>query len=118
MSNGPIECSLERRGVCGLSMESGLRMIEGRWKLVILSHLLAGDRLRYSEFERRIPAVSQRMLARQLRALEHDALVTRTVHPEVPPRVEYALTDHGRALAPVFLALLEWSEASAQDNSV
>jgi DNA-binding HxlR family transcriptional regulator len=111
MSDARIECSLERRGVCGVVMETALHIVEGRWKLTILSHLFAGPALRYSELERRIPAVSQRMLARQLRDLERDGVISRAVFPEVPPRVEYRLTDRGRALAPVFSALLDWAEA-------
>ncbi|ASK32889.1 transcriptional regulator (plasmid) [Alcanivorax sp. N3-2A] len=65
---------------------------------------------RYSELKKRIPGISQKMLAQQLRALEADGLVRRTVYPEVPPRVEYQLTDWGQALCPVLDGLLSWRE--------
>ncbi|SHF37505.1 transcriptional regulator, HxlR family [Loktanella atrilutea] len=87
---------------------AALRMIDGRWKLSILFHLFGGHVLRFSELERAIPEVSQKMLTQQLRQLEADGLVRRTIHPEVPPRVEYALTDWGQALCPALDALLAW----------
>lgn len=83
-------------------------MIEGRWKLEILFHLFGGRILRFSELERAIPEVSQKMLSQQLRQLEADGIVRRTVHPEVPPRVEYGLTDWGQSLCPALDALLTW----------
>ncbi|MBF9034121.1 transcriptional regulator [Rhodobacterales bacterium HKCCE2091] len=92
-------------------VERAIAMIGGRWKLEILFHLFGGQVLRFSELERAIPAVSQKMLIQQLRALETEGLVTRTVHPEVPPRVEYALTEWGQSLCPALDALLSWSEA-------
>jgi DNA-binding HxlR family transcriptional regulator len=65
--------------------------------------------LRFSELERAIPGVSQKMLIQQLRELERDGIVARTVHPQVPPKVEYGLTDLGRALCPALQALLDWA---------
>lgn len=89
-----------------------LRILEGRWKLVILFQLFGGKRLRFSELERAIPGISQKMLIQQLRQLETDGVVVRIVHPEVPPRVEYHLTDWGQALCPALDALLMWAEAA------
>jgi DNA-binding HxlR family transcriptional regulator len=89
--------------------EEALKIIEGRWKLVILSHLFETPILRFSELERAIPGVSQKMLIQQLRELERDGIVARTVHPQVPPKVEYGLTDLGRALCPALQALLDWA---------
>jgi DNA-binding HxlR family transcriptional regulator len=89
--------------------EEALKVLEGRWKMMILFNLFARPVLRFSELERAIPGVSQKMLSQQLRELERDGIVRRTVHPEVPPRVEYTLTDVGRALCPVLDALLRWS---------
>lgn len=85
-------------------------MLEGRWKLVILFHLFGGKVMRFSDLERAIPGVSQKMLAQQLRALEQDGIVTRIVHPQVPPRVDYHLTAWGEALCPALDALLTWVE--------
>jgi DNA-binding HxlR family transcriptional regulator len=78
---------------------------------VILFHLFGGKVLRFSELERAIPAISQKMLAQQLRRLEVDGVVRRIVHPQVPPKVEYRLTDWGQALCPALDALLKWTEA-------
>src|SRR5712672_252513 len=86
-------------------VERAFKVLEGRWKLVILFHLFGGKVLRFSELERAIPAVSQKMLTQQLRQLEKDGLVQRTVHPEV----EYRLTAWGQALCPALDALLQWS---------
>lgn len=91
-------------------VENALRLIDGRWKLLILFHLFDGKVQRYSDLERLIPGISQKMLAQQLRALETDGLVSRTVYPEVPPKVEYRLTTWGQALCPALDALLQWLE--------
>lgn len=89
-------------------------MLEGRWKLMILFQLFGGRVLRFSDLERAIPAVSQKMLIQQLRQLERDGIVRRTAYPEVPPKVEYALTDWGQALCPALDALLTWAAARPQ----
>ncbi|MBR9762399.1 MAG: helix-turn-helix transcriptional regulator [Rhodobacteraceae bacterium] len=90
-------------------VETALRMIEGRWKLEILFHLFGGRVLRFSELERAIPEISQKMLIQQVRQMEADGLVWRKIYPEVPPRVEYGLTDWGQALCPALDALLTWA---------
>ena len=87
-----------------------LRLLEGRWKLIILFHLFGGKVQRYSDLEKLIPAISQKMLAQQLRQLEADGIVIRTVYPQVPPKVEYSLTAWGQALCPALDALLNWAE--------
>jgi DNA-binding HxlR family transcriptional regulator len=91
-------------------VENVLRILEGRWKLVILFHLFGGNVLRFSDLERAIPAVSQKMLIQQLRQMEADGIVRRIVHHQVPPKVEYCLTDWGQALCPALDALLKWAE--------
>jgi len=90
-------------------VEGALRLLEGRWKMVIIFHLFARGVLRFSELERAIPAVSQKMLIQQLRELEQGGIVSRTVYPQVPPKVEYRLTEWGQALCPALDALLEWA---------
>ena len=90
-------------------IEEAFRMLEGRWKMVILFQLFARPVLRFSELERAIPAVSQKMLIQQLRDLERDGIVERKVYAQVPPKVEYTLTEWGRALCPALDALLEWA---------
>lgn len=90
-------------------VENVLRILEGRWKLVILFHLFDGKVQRFSELERLIPAISQKMLIQQLRQLEQDGIVRRIVHHQVPPKVEYCLTEWGQALCPALDALLKWA---------
>ncbi len=84
-------------------------MLEGRWKMVILFQLFSRPVLRFSELEHAIPGVSQKMLIQQLRDLERDGIVEREVHPQVPPKVEYRLTEWGQALCPALDELLEWA---------
>jgi len=90
-------------------VENVLRILEGRWKLVILFHLFGGKVLRFSDLERAISAISQKMLIQQLRQMESDGIVRRIVHHQVPPKVEYCLTDWGQALCPALDALLKWA---------
>lgn len=91
-------------------VEAAVKLLDGRWKLLILFHLFDGKVQRYSDLEKLIPAISQKMLAQQLRQLEADGLVARTVYPEVPPRVDYRLTGWGQALCPALDGLLLWLE--------
>ncbi|MDZ7892791.1 MAG: helix-turn-helix domain-containing protein [Rhodoferax sp.] len=90
-------------------VEQALKILEGRWKLVILFHLFGGKLQRFSDLERLIPAISQKMLIQQLRQMEADGVVRRIVHHQVPPKVEYGLTDWGQALCPALDALLTWA---------
>jgi DNA-binding HxlR family transcriptional regulator len=97
-------------------VEQAFKFLEGRWKLLILFHLFGGKLLRFSELERAIPAISQKMLIQQLRQMEADGIVRRIVHHQVPPKVEYGLTDWGQALCPALDALLKWAAGrSAQE---
>lgn len=94
----------------GCPVEATLDVVGGRWKAVILFHLMDGTR-RFSDLKRFLSKVTQRMLTLQLRQLEQDGVITRKVYAEVPPRVEYSLTDFGRTLEPILKAMLEWGEA-------
>lgn len=94
------------------SIRNIIDVMSGRWKLEILFELFGGNVLRFSELERRLAGISQKMLAQQLRQLERDGVVARIVHPEIPPRVEYHLTEWGQALCPRLDALLMWAEAA------
>lgn len=84
-----------------------LDVIGGKWKIAILCHVHGGTR-RFNELQRLIPGVTHKVLAQQLRELERDGVLSRTVYPTVPPAVEYALTERGRALWPVLEALRAW----------
>ena len=100
-----------------IGIEHAIRMLEGRWKLLILFHLFGGKTLRFSDLERAIPRVSQKMLSQQLRQLERDGILTRIVHPEVPPKVEYHLTPWGQSLCPALDQLLTWAEQQPSSRS-
>src|SRR6058998_597887 len=97
-------------------VEDALKVLEGRWKLIILFHLFGGKVMRFSDLERAIPAISQKMLAQQLRRLEAGGIVQRTVHNQVPPKVEYRLTEWGQALCPALDALLKWAESRSRPS--
>ncbi|WP_233206620.1 helix-turn-helix domain-containing protein [Caulobacter sp. FWC2] len=99
-----------------LSIQNVIRVLEGRWKLVILFQLFGGRVQRFSDLERAIPGVSQKMLIQQLRQLEADGVVTRIVHPQVPPKVEYHLTAWGQSLCPALDALLVWAETAPAEQ--
>ena len=87
-----------------------LRVLEGKWKIVIIVQLFAAKApVRFSELEKRVEGVNQKMLIQQLKELEKDGIVTRTVYPQVPPKVEYALSDLGLALGPSIEALIDWA---------
>jgi DNA-binding HxlR family transcriptional regulator len=96
--------------------ELALRMIQGRWKVLILRELIDGVR-RFSDLQRSLKGVSRKVLTAQLRELEADGVVTRTVFPQVPPRVDYGLTAVGRDLIPVLEQLHAWGERAARDRS-
>lgn len=91
----------------GCPVEATLDLIDGKWKAVILFHLL-NDTIRFNELRRRLSRITQRMLTRQLRELEADGLIHREIFAEVPPRVEYSLTTLGRSLEPVVRQLWTW----------
>jgi DNA-binding HxlR family transcriptional regulator len=91
----------------GCPVEATLDLIDGKWKGVILYHLLE-DTVRFNELGRRLSRITQRMLTRQLRELEAAGLIHREVYPEVPPRVEYSLTKLGRSLEPILRSLWSW----------
>ena len=95
----------------GCVVEATLSLIDGKWKGVVLYHLLDGT-LRFNELRRRLPNVTQRMLTNQLRELEADGLIARKVYAQVPPKVEYSLTPLGRSMEGILLALKAWGDAN------
>ena len=101
---------MRKDSVPGCPMELALTKIGGKWKTLILWHLNGGTR-RFGELQRLTPGVTSKMLIQQLRELEADGLITRKVYPQVPPKVEYSLTDLGRSLKPVLEAMCEWGLA-------
>jgi DNA-binding HxlR family transcriptional regulator len=93
----------------GCPVEAALDVIGNKWKGIILFHLLTGTK-RFNELRKLIPHVTQRILTLQLRELEIDNVVHREVYAEVPPKVEYSLTESGKSLEPIIIALREWGE--------
>ncbi|ACV57902.1 winged helix-turn-helix transcriptional regulator [Alicyclobacillus acidocaldarius] len=96
------------RGDSPCSAVSTLQVLSGKWKWLILYHLFQHPSLRFSELMRRIPGITQRVLTKQLRELEEEGIVERTVYPEVPPRVEYAITPYGQSLRPILDLMHAW----------
>ena len=104
-------------------VEAALRLLEGRWKLVILFHLFGGKVMRFSDLERAIPTITQKMLGQQLRNMEAAGIVHRTAYPQVPPKVEYRLTRKGKSFVPAIAAIRNWgarhlAEAGSDENAI
>ncbi len=94
----------------GCPVSATLSVIGGRWKPIILFLLMKRGVLRFGELQKKIPAVTQRMLSSQLRELEKDGVILRTAYAEMPPRVEYCLTEYGHTLKEVLYAMHCWGE--------
>lgn len=98
-------------------VRSTLHVLRGKWKLLIISLLLDGPR-RYGELKASLPEASEKMLIQHLKELEQDCIVQRTAYPEIPPRVEYQLTEHGKRLRPFFEGMLVWGRTYLSDSKV
>jgi DNA-binding HxlR family transcriptional regulator len=94
----------------GCAVEACLEVIGGKWKGVILYHLIASGVLRFNEIQRLTPKLSPRILTAQLRELEHDGVIVRKVYPVVPPKVEYSLSKAGESLKPLIEAMEDWGD--------
>ena len=101
----------KKRAALGCGVQTTLSVIEGHWKLPILFRLLDGTR-RFGELRKHLPAATQRMLTLHLRELERDGLIHREVYREVPPKVEYSLTDVGRSLEPLLRFMSDWGHTN------
>ncbi|PSR53834.1 transcriptional regulator [Adhaeribacter arboris] len=95
------------------ALDVTMNYIGGKWKSVVLWYLLRQTR-RFSELKKLIPSITEKMLSLQLKELEKDGIVERTVYPQVPPKVEYALTDFGRELTPVIEAMAKWGRQTGK----
>ena len=97
-------------------VQATLSVLGGKWKILILWHLKDHTR-RFGELKRLMPEITEKMLIQQLRELETDGIVARMVYTEVPPKVEYSVTNYGRSLEPVLHALCDWGEAHLDRNN-
>ncbi|MGG0717277.1 winged helix-turn-helix transcriptional regulator [Robertmurraya massiliosenegalensis] len=89
-------------------VDDALGILVGKWKPLILLHLLKNGTQRFSELKRSVPGITQKMLTNQLRDLEEEDIIERKVYPQVPPKVEYTITEYGRSLEPILNAMHEW----------
>jgi DNA-binding HxlR family transcriptional regulator len=102
-------------GQFGCPVEITLALLGNKWKVLILRELFKGTR-RFGELSRGVPGISQKMLTQQLRQMEADNLVSRKIYPEVPPRVEYSLTEIGKSLKPILDAMHRWGAKYMMQN--
>lgn len=98
-------------------IDTTLNVIGGKWKSIILWHLNESSPLRFSELEKRIEGITQKMLTQQLREMEKDNLISRKIYAVVPPKVEYSVTDHGKSLNKVLYELGQWGEKHRKQHS-
>ncbi|SDK47368.1 winged helix-turn-helix transcriptional regulator [Sediminibacillus albus] len=89
-------------------VEDALGILVGKWKPIILLHLLKDGTKRFSELKRSVPGITQKMLTKHLRELEEEDIIKRVVYPQVPPKVEYSITEYGMSLKPILEAMHEW----------
>ena len=92
-------------------VNKALDIIVGKWKPIILLHLFENGTMRFNELKRSMPGITQKMLTQQLRELEEEDLIHREVYPQVPPKVEYSITEHGKTIEPILEAMHEWGAA-------
>jgi DNA-binding HxlR family transcriptional regulator len=109
--NAELLTLARKRAALGCGVQTTLSVIEGHWKLPILFRLLDGT-WRFGELRKHLPTATQRMLTLHLRELERDGLIHREVYREVPPKVEYSLTELGRSLEPLLRFMSEWGHAN------
>ena len=106
--------SIEINGVkydvqqCADIIAKVLDVVGGKWKVLLLYHLTVNEVCRFGELQRKIPAITRRMLTLQLREMEKDGLVTRKIYPQIPPKVEYSITEEGQELRQVYRQILFW----------
>jgi DNA-binding HxlR family transcriptional regulator len=101
---------------CGFELT--LEVVGGKWKGLILWHLYEKSVLRYGELDRAIPEITQKMLTQQLREMEQNKLVNRKAYNQIPPKVEYSLTQQGKKLGEIFILMKDWGVEYGEQNGV
>ena len=92
-------------------VEDALGILVGKWKPIILLNLMKAVTKRFSDLKRSVPGITQKMLTNQLRELEEEDIITRKMYPQVPPKVEYSMTEYGKSLEPILVAMHDWGTA-------
>lgn len=95
---------------CQHEVETALEVLVGKWKLIILSHIALNKTMRFGEFQRNIPDITKKMLSSQLRDLEQNGIISRTVYNQMPLKVEYTITAYGESLKPILDSLTNWGK--------
>ncbi|AXX85842.1 winged helix-turn-helix transcriptional regulator [Malaciobacter marinus] len=98
-------------------VETALDVIDGKWKILILWYLRR-DTKRFNELQKQMPKITQKMLSQKLKELELDGIINRVVYPEVPPKVEYSLSDYGKSLKPILKQLYFWGEKHKKNKEI
>ncbi len=98
--------------ICGHRIAYTLSIVGGKWNWIIIAMLFQYDFLRYGQIKKSLPHITHKMLSQQLKALEANELIHRKEYPQVPPKVEYSLTEKGRTLMPVLIQMMKWGEAT------
>jgi len=102
---------------CSGKMETALEILVGKWKPLILFQLFNNGTMRFNELQKAMPNITKKMLTAQLRELEYHDIVHRKIYTQVPPKVEYSITEYGQKMAPLLLALVDWGTAHMQHLS-
>ena len=95
------------------NVDEALGILVGKWKPIILLHLITEGTQRFSELKRLMPGITQKMLTKQLRELEDEDIINRVIYPQVPPKVEYSISEYGKSLQPVLAVMHEWGTSHA-----
>lgn len=95
-------------------VDDALNIIVGKWKPIIILHLLHRGTQRFNELKRNLPGITQKMLTSQLRELEDEDIITRKIYPQIPPKVEYSISEYGKTLEPILVAMHEWGTKHTQ----
>jgi DNA-binding HxlR family transcriptional regulator len=112
-----MKAEVENHNRLTCEVETTLKVIGGRWKVLIIRELMAGIK-RFGQLQRALPGITQKMLTQQLREMEEDGIIHREVYPQIPPKVEYSLTPLGETLQPILYAMHEWAvQRFAQTNN-
>lgn len=108
--------NIDKKKVFYCNVELTIDIIGGKWKPLIIYHIGNNESIRYGELKRKIPSINERVLSRQLRELEDDKLINRKVYDDIPPKVEYSVTDIGKSLKSILNDLGDWGRRYNKEN--